>query len=128
MKGADLISKSTDFYDRFEKYLISIGLDYLGGPESGSAGVQKAIRVDTADPKIYFAFYHRDEDSLTDEHKLPPDVIARGYRYVYPVECRSEELFCNIVRAAPLDLDFLVIDTDEVVFSPTEVSPDTIIL
>jgi hypothetical protein len=128
MKGADLISKSTDFYDRFEKYLISIGLDYLGGPESGPAGAQKAIRVITADPKIYFAFYDRAGDSITDEHEMPPDVIARGYRYAYPVECRSEELFCNIVRAAPSDLDFLVIDTDEVIFSPTEVSPDTVLL
>lgn len=61
-------------------------------------------------------------------HEIPDVAFSAGYRFGYLVECRSESMFCDLIGSIPSDIDVVVCDRDGVVYAPTELRPDSLVL
>lgn len=120
MKSAYLLSKSPAFFREFGNHLMQ--LDYENCAEASNS-----LKL-TTDSGAYFLFYDRLDGGFFEKHEIPPDAESQGYCYAFLVECRSEVLFCEIVRSSPPDLDLLVCDSDGELYRPNEVSPESIVL
>jgi len=121
MKGASLIAKKPDLFPQLVRYLRTLKYSSIGGDFN-------AIRV-AAESGDYFTLYDRnDKQSVFDRYEIPQDAIEQGYRFGYMVECRSETLFCDLLKSAPEELGFIVSDGDGVLFATHELNPDTLSL
>lgn len=126
MKSALLLSKTEEFCEGFMRYLRQLRSQTSSG-DSTAYSSQNSVKV-ALDEKTYFMFYSNISGDKLDDDEIPPEITSQGYCYSFLVECRSEVLFCEIVKSAPSELEFLVFDTNGVIFRPTEVTPEAIFL
>jgi len=119
MKGAYLLSKNAPFFADYGRYLRQF--------EHRLDVANNSLKL-TLDDGRYFLFYDCLDGQPFEEHEFPSDARSQGYRYAYLVECRSEELFCEIVGSSPPDLDVLVCDSDGQLYRPNELSPSSVVL
>lgn len=120
VKSAYLLSKRPEFFGEFRDYLMQLKYSKCGEADN-------SIKL-TADDGAYFLFYDRLDGGIFEECEIPRSAKSQGYRYGFLVECRSEVIFCDIVRSSPPGLDLLVCDSDGKLFKPSELSPETITL
>ena len=119
MKGATLLSKSKDAFREISLYLQS-----LNYPNSG--GDQHSIVLDPQG-EFPFYFYNRSEGSLfLERFEIPAAAVKAGYLYGYSVECRSESIFCAVLRGLPADV--LICDSNEKLFMPSELDAESLSL
>lgn len=125
MKGAALLAKHDQFFTEFSEFLKGLGYRY--------AHDEKSIVLLTDNKMNYFAFSDRPkEPSILERCEIPSQALEAGYRFGYLVDCRSESLFCDIVRAVPPTIDVLVfdnnLDDNAALQKPSELNPDTLSL
>jgi hypothetical protein len=123
MKGALLLSKRDDF-DRLVEH-------YASRARHGSVwsrGSNSAVIHPDDEYRLYLFNLDPWSDDDARECEIPEWVLAQQYRYAYSVECRSESLFCEIIGSTPPEFDILILDTDGVIFRPSELRADTLSL
>ena len=119
MKGASLLAKTPVFFEEFGHYLKSLNYDY----DEAVNSIKLTLEGDS-----YFMFYDRFEGEILETNEIPSEALSKGYRFAFSVECRSEVDFCTIVGSSPPNLDFLVCDSDGIIYRLNELSPDSISL
>lgn len=120
MKGAYLLAKHTDFYNKFSAYIKTLGYSFNEAANS--------IRLNACELS-YFTCYDRIQNAtFFEDNEIPTEAIEDGYIYGYLVECRDEELFCRIVRSAGEQLDFVVCDGNGAILQPRQIAPGLITL
>lgn len=119
MKGAFLLSKNAGFFAEYGQYLrqLPYKLDVA----------DNSLKL-TLDSSRYFLFHDCLDGKPIDEDEFPSEASLQGYRYAFLVECRSEQMFCDIVGACPPDLDFLVCDSNGQLYRHNELSPGSVVL
>ncbi len=126
MKGAILLAKDPGFFAEYRRYLMQFKHE-PDGANNEPDGPNNSCKV-TRHDGMYFMFYDNLDGEPYKENEFPSEARSQGYIYAFLVECRSEELFCEIVGASPPSLDFLVCDSDERLCRPNQLSPDTLSL
>lgn len=120
MKGAVILSKDFDFFHAFVGSVYKAGLPCILAENS--------IKI-IFDNGAYILVYDRtDAGDIFNEFDIPPEAKFSGYNYAFLVECRSEEVFCNVFGDTSLRLDMLICDGNGVLYRPNELSPETIVL
>lgn len=120
MRGAYLLAKDSGFFHGFSSFLKTLGYSYDEAANSVPLN---------ASGRSYFAFYERMENaSYFEDNEIPAEASEVGYTYGYLVECRDEELFCNVVKSSGTHFDFVVCDGDGVIHRPSEIDPDLLVL
>lgn len=117
MRGATILSKDPGFFDKCVHALSQ--LNYNVDIASNSI---RLIDCNGA----YFLFYDNITGIPWEEDDIPPETLSQGYRHGFLVDCRSEELFCKVIRALPLSLDMLICDADDNLYRQNEVLPESI--
>lgn len=119
--GAIIVSKTETLYPCLALHFKTIGLPY--------AELENDSICLNPKNEFRFMFLNRDQYSMHfDVQENPVEARERGYVFGYSVECRSEVLFCQIVHTIPPEIDILICDSNGDLYSPREVSPDTISL
>ena len=119
MKSVYLLAKTPSFFDVFNRYLTGLGYDY------DEADNSVKLKFDGG---LYFMFYDRIEGCFFEKHEIPSEAHAQGFRFAFLVECRSEELVCDIVGSFPDRSTLLICDSNEALFTPEELSPEKLML
>ena len=125
MKSAILLSKTNSLYD-----ILEYRLQRLYNPNR-NAPYGLALRSIVVQPEGEFSLYlydREDEPDFFERNEIPEEALAAGYRYGYLVECRSETVFCTVIRSIASDIDILICDSDASLFRPDQLDPNTISL
>ena len=125
MKSAILLSKTNSLYDILEYRLQRL---YNPNRNAPYGLVGRSIRVEPEAGFPLFLFDREDEPDFFERHEIPEEALAAGYRYGYLVECRSETVFCAVIRYIASDIDILICDNDASLFRPDQLDPNTISL
>lgn len=121
MKSAMLLAKNAQLFEAFASYLQGLDFPFVADTK-GSVCLHP-------NGEYKFLFYNRRENpSFFEQYEIPEEAARQGYRYGYLAECRSEQLFCDVVQGTPLEIDILVCDSNSNLFKPSELRPDLIVL
>ena len=126
MMCALVLSKTADIFLVIKAHLKSHYQSFDNAPDGVTL---RSIRLEV-DGDTSFIFYDRslDTDVELEQCEIPVVALIDGYKFSYLVECRSEDVFCKVLRSIPSSIDILVCDCNEALFRPDELTPGAVSL
>lgn len=120
MKGAVILSKDASFFAAFTNEIGRTEMEYILADRS--------IRIFSPNGNYLIVYDRTDEGDIFNEYDVPDEAISRGYVYAYLAECRSEKMFCDVLSSEELRVDMLICDGNGTLYSPNDLSAETIVL
>jgi len=120
MKGAVILSKDVSFFAAFANEIGRTKMEHILADRS--------IRILSQDGNYLIVYDRTDEGDIFNEYDVPNEAASKGYVYAYLAECRSEKMFCDVLSSEDLSVDMLICDGDGTLYSPSDLSPETIVL
>ena len=130
MRGLVILSKDQKFFDVFVEEVKLLNTELYNETKIMIISIfEGSIKID-GEAGAYATFYDRRPTLYEDDvvgADIPSEVVALGYKYAFLVESRSSKLFCGFFKSFR-DLDVLILDDQNGLFRPDELSPSTLSL
>lgn len=119
MKGAYLISREPSVFRALCEFFKSTGREYVE--------TEKYFWL-KLEGDIQFLLFDRENGDAYEKYEITREAEAAGYIYGLLAECRGEEAFCDLIASVPNDIDILVCDGNNKIYTRGELSASTIVL